>query len=175
MPTEKKIKVVEEYTQKFKDSKSIFLADFSGINVANTIELRRSFRKSDVEYYVIKNTLAKRSLQEAGIDGLNDILVGMTAFAFSTTDAVAPIRVIKDFNKSQTKDSSPLVVKGCVFEGRVFGPDKIDLISSLPSREALISQFVAMLQSPISKVMAALQGTGQKLVGALEQVKKQKS
>ena len=101
MPTEKKIKVVEEYTQKFKDSKSIFLADFSGINVANTIELRRSFRKSNVEYYVIKNTLAKLSLQEAGIDGLNDMLVGMTAFAFSTTDAVAPIKVIKDFNKSR--------------------------------------------------------------------------
>jgi large subunit ribosomal protein L10 len=175
MPTQKKIELVEEYSQKFKESKSIFLADFSGINVANTINLRRSFRKAEVEYYVIKNTLAKRSLQQAGIEGLDDMLVGMTAFAFSTTDAVAPIKVIKEFNKSQPKERNPLVIKGCLFEGKVLGPDQVEVLSSLPSREVLLAQFVGMLQSPIAKLMSTLQGTGQKLLAVLEQVKTQKS
>lgn len=175
MPTQKKIELVEEYSQKFKASKSIFLTDFSGINVANTINLRRSFREAQVEYYVMKNTLAKRSLQKAGIEGLNDMLVGMTAFAFSTTDAVAPVKVIKEFNKSQPKESNPLVIKGCLFEGKILGPDQVEELSSLPSREILLAQFVGMLQSPISKLMGTLQASGQKLLAVLEQVKIQKS
>ena len=175
MPTPKKIELVEEYTKKFKSSKSIFLTDFSGINVANTINLRRSFRDAQVEYYVIKNTLAKRSLQQAGIEGLDDMLVGMTAFAFSSNDAVAPVKVIKEFNKSQPKESKPLVIKGCLFEGKVLGPDQVEALSSLPSREVLLAQFVGMLQSPLAKLMGTLQGSGQKLLAVLEQVKMQKS
>jgi large subunit ribosomal protein L10 len=175
MPTQKKIELVEEYTQKFKSSKSIFLTDFSGINVTNTITLRRSFRNAQVEYYVIKNTLAKRSLKKAGIEGLDDLLVGMTAFAFSTTDAVAPVKVIKEFNKSQPKENNSLVIKGCLFEGKVFGPDQVEALSSLPSREALLAQLVGLLQAPISKLMGTLQGGGQKLVAVLERVKMQKS
>ena len=99
MPTQKKIEQVEEYREKFKSCKSIFLADYSGINVAETTKLRRSFRAANVEYCILKNTLAKRSLKDAGIEGMDEMLVGMTAFAFSDEDAVAPIRVIKEFNK----------------------------------------------------------------------------
>ena len=175
MPTQKKIELVEEYSQKFKESKSIFLTDFSGINVANTINLRRSFRDAKVEYYVIKNTLAKRSLQKAGIEGLDDLLVGMTAFALSDTDAVAPVKVIKEFNKSQPKEGQPLVIKGCLFEGKILNPDQVEALASLPSREVLLAQFVSMLQSPISKLMGTLQASGHKLLAVLEQVKMKKS
>ena len=175
MPTQKKIEQVDQYAQKFKRCKSIFLADFSGINVEQTTELRRRFRKAQVEYCVLKNTLAKRSLKNAGIDGLDMILKGMTSFAFSEDDPTAPIRVIKDFNKTLPKDNKTLVVKGCVFEGKVLGADKIEALTNLPSREVLLAQFIAMLQSPLSQLVRVLQASGQKLVGVLSSVKNGKS
>jgi large subunit ribosomal protein L10 len=175
MPTQKKIELVEEYAEKFKSSKSIFLADFAGINVAETTKLRRSFRNANVEYCILKNTLAKRSLENAGIDGMNEMLKGMTAFAFSDDDAVAPIRVIKEFNNQVKKENKPLVVKGCVFEGRVFGPERVEEISKLSNRSDLLAQFAGVLKSPMSNLVGALSGTGRKLVGVLEALKLQKS
>jgi large subunit ribosomal protein L10 len=175
MPTQKKIDVVEEYTQKFKNAKSIFMADFGGINVAEANMLRRSFRSANIEYKVLKNTLAKRSFDDAGIEGIDQLLIGMTGFAFSEDDPVAPIKIIKDFNKSLPKEKRGLVVKGCLFEGKVFGPEKADELANLPSREVLLAQLLGMLQSPMSKLLGALQGTGQKLVGTLDSLKNQKS
>jgi large subunit ribosomal protein L10 len=174
MPTEKKIRIVEEYSEKFKASKSIFLADFSGINVADTTKLRRSFRNAKVHYCVIKNTLAKRSLEKAGIEGMNEMLSGMTAFAFSEEDAIAPIRIINDFNKQLKKENSPLVVKGCLFEGRIFGPEQADAIAKLPSREQLLAQLIGLLKAPMSNLVSVLSAPGRKLVGTLEAVKAQK-
>ena len=175
MPTQKKIELVEEYAEKFKGSKSIFLADFSGIDVANTTVLRRSFRAANVEYCVLKNTLAKRSFQDAGIEGMDEMLTGMTAFAFTDTDPVAPVKVINEFNKNLKKDESNLVIKGCIFEGKVFGPEQADAIAKLPTREVLLAQFVGLLQAPMTKLLGTLQNTGQKLVGTLEEIKKQKT
>jgi large subunit ribosomal protein L10 len=175
MPTQKKIELVDEYAKKFKTSKSIFLADFSGINVAETTKLRRSFRAANVDYCILKNTLAKRSFENAGIEGMTEMLKGMTAFAFSGEDAVAPIKVINDFNKQVSKDGSPLVIKGCVFEGKVFGAEKADALAKLPNREQLLGQLVGVLKAPMSNLVGVLSATGQKLVGTLESVKSQKS
>jgi large subunit ribosomal protein L10 len=175
MPTPRKAEIVEEYSEKFKTSKSIFLADYSGINVAETTKLRRSFRDANVHYCVLKNTLAKLSLDKAGIEGMDEMLKGMTAFAFSDDDAAAPIRVINDFNKQKKKDESHLVVKGCVFEGRVFGADQADALSKLPSREVLLAQLVGVLKAPMTNLVNVLSGTGRNLVGTLESLKSQKS
>jgi large subunit ribosomal protein L10 len=175
MPTQKKIELVDQYALKFKQCKSIFLADFTGMNVAQVTELRRQFRKAKVEYCVLKNTLAKRSLKNAGIEGLDQLLKGMTSFAYSEQDATAPIKVIKDFNKTLSKEQKSLVVKGCVFEGRIFGADKVEALTNLPSREVLLAQLVGMLQSPLSRLLLVLQASGQKLVGVLTGVKETKS
>jgi large subunit ribosomal protein L10 len=174
MPTQKKIEQVEEFAQKLKGSKSIFLTDYSGINVGDTNNLRRSFRNAKVEYFILKNTLAKRSFEKAGIEGINEMLQGMTSFAYSATDAVAPIKVIKEFNKQRRREQSTLTIKGCIFEGKVFGSEDAEALSNLPSREVLLSQLIGMLRSPMSMVISVLQNSGQKLVGALEAVKQQK-
>jgi len=175
MPTQKKIETVESFSERFKTSKSIFLADFSGINVADTTMLRRSFRKANVHYIILKNTLAKRSLSNAGVDGLDEVLHGMTAFAFSDHDPIAPIKVIKDFNKGRGRDQTELRVKGCIFEGTILGPERIDELSNLPSREVLLAQFVGLLQSPLVKLLGTLKGSGQKLAGVLDSLKNQKT
>jgi large subunit ribosomal protein L10 len=175
MPTQKKIDLVEEYAEKFKTSKSVFMTDFSGINVDETTKLRRSFREANVHYCVLKNTLAKRSFEKAGIEGLDEFLRGMTAFAFSEQDAIAPIKVIQEFNKRVPKDTPALVVKGCVFEGKIFGAEQADAIAKLPGRNELIAQFIGLLNAPMTNLVNVLSGAGRKLVGTLEAVKAQKS
>jgi len=173
MPTQEKIELVERYADKFKGAKSIFLADFKGINVEQDTQLRRVFREKNVQYFVLKNTLAKRSLHNAGIEELDDLLKGVTSFAMSDDDPVAPIKVIKDFVKEHKLNT--LSVKGCVFEGNYFGPDQAEALANLPTREALIGQFVGMLQSPMTNFLGVLQATGRKLAGVLEAVKNQKT
>jgi large subunit ribosomal protein L10 len=175
MPTKKKEEIIEEYSEKFKTSKSVFFADFSGINVAETTKLRRTFRDANVHYRILKNTLAKRSLDKAGIEGLDEMLKGMTSFAFGEEDATAPIRVINEFNRQKKKDVSALVVKGCIFEGRVFDAEQADALSKLPSRDVLLSQLLSVLKAPMTNLVGVLSGTGRKLVGTLESLKSQKS
>jgi large subunit ribosomal protein L10 len=175
MATQKKINQVETYTKKFQDAKSIFLADFKGIDVAAVTELRKQFRDAGVEYRVLKNTLAKRSFAKAGITGLDEQLVGPTAFAFSDTSATLPIKVIQEFNKKNEKNKIALSVKGCLFEGRVFAPEQAEALANLPTREELIAKLLGALQSPMAQVLGLLQANGRKLVGALQAVKSLKS
>jgi large subunit ribosomal protein L10 len=175
MATQKKIDVVEEYAKRFQDAKSIFIADFKGINVAQVTELRRQFRDANVEYRIIKNTLAKRSLANAGIEGLDEHLVGPSAFAYSDTDATAPIKVIQKFNRQNVKSKISLTVKGCLFEGRIFSPEQAEALAMLPSRDELLANLLSTLKAPMSQMVNVLQAGGQKLVGILESIKNQKS
>ena len=173
MATQQKIELVEQYAQKFKDAKSIFLADFRGMTVEQTNDLRRDFRSAGVEYRIVKNTLALRSFQNAGLDDMSEFLTGCTAFAFSDNDPVAPIKVIKEYTKKNKE--AKIEVKGCVFEGKIFKAEQADALSKLPTRDALLSQFVGLLQAPMSNMVGVLQATAQKLAGVLESVKNQKT
>ena len=173
MATQQKIEMVELYSQKFKDAKSIFLADFRGMTVEQTNDLRRDFRSAGVEYRIVKNTLASLSFKNIGLDNMSEFLTGCTAFAFSDDDPVAPIKVIKAYTK-KNKDAK-IEVKGCVFEGQIFKAEQADALAKLPTRDALLSQFVGVLQAPMSNLVGILQATGQKLAGVLESVKNQKT
>jgi large subunit ribosomal protein L10 len=165
--------LVEQYSQKFKDAKSIFLADFRGMTVEETNNLRRDFRSAGVEYRIVKNTLASLSFKNVGLESMSQFLTGCTAFAFSDKDPVAPIKVIKEYTKKNK--NAKIEVKGCVFEGKIFAADQVDALSNLPTRDVLLSQFVRVLQAPMSKLVSVLSATGQKLVGVLESVKNQKT
>jgi large subunit ribosomal protein L10 len=173
MATQQKIELVEQYSQKFKDAKSIFLADFRGMTVEQTNDLRRDFRTAGVEYRILKNTLALLSFKNVGLENMSEFLKGCTAFAFSDNDPVAPIKVIKEYTK-KNKDAK-ITIKGCVFEGKIFTADKADALAKLPTRDALLAQFVGLLQAPMSNLVGVLQATGQKLTGVLESVKNQKT
>ncbi len=171
MPTQEKIQLVEEYAEKFKKAKSVYLTDFTGLNVQMTDELRRKFREAHVEYKVLKNRLAKRSLNEAGVEDLDPYLKGVTSFVIGYDDPVVPAQIIKEFNKKKEL----LKLKAALFEGRVFGEDQVAKLADLPSREVLLSQFVGMLQSPMTKLAATLQASMQKLVRTLDALKEAKN
>lgn len=170
MATPEKIAIVEQYTEKFKQAKSVYLTDFTGMDVATVSELRTKFRNADIEYKVLKNRLAKRSLNQAGINELDQYLKGVTSFIIGYDDPVAPARIIKEFNSKKER----LILKVVYFEGKVFEAEMASKLADLPTREELIAKLLGTLQAPMTKLAGTLQAAMQKLVGTLNSLKDSK-
>ena len=107
-------------------------------------ELRKQLREAGVEFQVIKNTMTRRAAAAAGIEGLDPMLVGPTAIAFSKEDVVAPAKILSKF----AKEHEQLEIKGGLVEGKVVGLDEIQALADLPSREGLLSMLLSVLQAP---------------------------
>ena len=172
MSTPKKEAVVQELTDKFKNASALYLADFKGMDMETTTSLRKKFSSEDIEYKVVKNTLSKIALKNAGIEGLDNHFKGVTAIAMTNADPTKPARVISDFNKEA--DGDGLKLKACLFEGVLYGPDKVDDLAKLPTREELITTFALTLKAPMTKLVSTLSSPLQKTLAALEAVKAQK-
>ncbi|RKY77313.1 50S ribosomal protein L10 [candidate division KSB1 bacterium] len=162
---------VEQISKKFREANSVFLTDFSGLNVEEITKLRRSLREASVDFKVVKNTLARRSLQEVGYEEILDSLRGPTAFAFAMDDPVAAARIIMDFAKKTEKPK----IKGIIFEGRVLDASEASMIAALPPREVLIARVVGGISSPLVGFVGGLQAILRNLVGVLNAVCEKKS
>ncbi len=170
MPTAEKEAIVADVAEQLSKASSIFLTDYKGLNVEEITKLRQAFAGANVEYRVVKNTLAKLSAKSAGCDDIVEYLQGPTALAFGMDDPVAPARVISEFSKKNEK----LTVRACLFEGVLFGEERVAELASLPSRDEVLGQLVGVLQAPISNLAYALNGVLSKLVYALDAVKEKK-
>ncbi len=165
-----KIEKVNELTDLLRDAKSVILNDFTGLNVEDISQLRNLCRDGGVYYTVVKNTLAKRSFGELGIDGLDPLLEGPTAVAISTVDEVAPAQILKKF-----ADENELpVFKGGYVAGRVIDKNEVVRLAALPSREVLLAQVVGTLQAPIQGLVGVLSASMRDLVGVLNAVSEKK-
>ncbi|MPQ27161.1 50S ribosomal protein L10 [Bacillus paralicheniformis] len=143
--------VVEEITSKLKESKSTIIVDYRGLNVAEVTELRKQLREADVEFKVYKNTMTRRAVEQAELDGLNDFLTGPNAIAFSTEDVVAPAKVLNEFAKKH----EALEIKAGVIEGKVSTVEEVKALAELPSREGLLSMLLSVLQAPVRNLALA--------------------
>ena len=143
---------VSALAAKMKEAKLILLTDYRGINVEDVTSLRADLRKSNAEYCVIKNNITKRALAEAGIEGLEDKLVGPTAVIMSNEDYLEPAKAIYKFSK----DNDYYKIKGGVIEGKVMTAEEIITLAKLPSRETLLSMLAGALLGNISKLAVAL-------------------
>lgn len=123
--------VVEEIASKLKESKSTIIVDYRGLNVSEVTELRKQLREANVEFKVYKNTMTRRAVEQAELNGLNDFLTGPNAIAFSTEDVVAPAKVLNDF----AKNHEALEIKAGVIEGKVSTVEEVKALAELPSRE----------------------------------------
>ncbi len=170
MATQQKIDIVETYSERFKEAKGVYLADYKGIDVQTVTKMRKQFRDTGVEYKVLKNRLAKRALNNAGISELDEYLNGVTAFIITDDDPVSPAKIIKEFNKK----NEILHVKAVYVEGKVLSVEDAKKLADLPSRDVLLSQFVGVLQAPMTKFAATLQASMQKLARTLDAVKESK-
>jgi large subunit ribosomal protein L10 len=142
---EKKKQIVDEITEKFKNSVSTIVVDYRGLNVAEITELRKQLREAGVEFKVYKNTLTRRAAEAAELTEINDVLTGPNAIAFSNEDVVAPAKILNNF----AKENEALEIKVGVIEGKVVSLDEIKALAELPSREGLLSMLLSVLQAPI--------------------------
>ncbi len=169
MKREDKARVIEELAAKLKDS-AVVLVDYKGINVAQSTQLRARSRESGVDFVVAKNTLTKRAADQAGVEGLDDLLVGPTAIAFSE-DPVVGAKLMAEF----ADQVESFVLKGGLLEGgRVLDDAGVVALSRLPGREQLIAQVVGGIGSPLTSFVTVLNNTVQGLVVALGQIAEQK-
>lgn len=159
---------VEQITGQLEGAATLYLTDYQGLSVDQVNELRDRFRKSGVDYKVIKNTLLRLAMERiGGYDELYDHLHGPTAVAFSEEPA-APARVIQDFIKDLKVERPEL--KAAFVDGAVYGSDQLDVLALLKSKEELVADIIGLLLSPMTNVVGALQAQGSNLVGAIKTI-----
>lgn len=171
MPTPQKEAIVKKMTEKFSSARSIFLADFTGVDVNTITQLRKEFRQARVEYRIVKNSLAKLSFKDAGIEGLDHYLSGVNSYAISYDDPTQPIKVLEKFQKDL---DGKFPVKAAYFEGQVVDAQRVSGLSRLPSKQELLGQFVGMIQSPMAKLAAMLRGSLSNLASVLKALEESK-
>lgn len=163
-----KEQLVAELKEKLAGASTLYYTDFTGLNVKRMTELRRRLRKAKVEYVVIKNTLALRAAQEAGL--VTQELHGPTGLVMST-DPLAAAKVLADFAKEN--DQKP-VVKGGLMDGRAIDAAQVKKLAAMPSREQMLAELGAGLQSPLAAFVGALNGLLYTFAGALDALKTQR-
>lgn len=168
-----KAAVVAEMKEKLQAAQGAVFVQFSGLTVADATKLRRKFREGGVEYKVIKNTLTRIAADELGFNALDEFLEGPTAMAYSTEDAVAPAKILKEFMK-ETKTEA-ISIKVGIADGQVIDAKAVDALANLPSREELIAKVVGSMQAPISGLVNVLQGNIRNMVYVLDAVRAKKA
>ena len=147
---EKKAQVVEEITSKLKNSAGVVFVDYRGLTDEEITALRRSLRENNADVKVYKNTLTKRALDSLNIS-LDECVEGPSALVYSE-DAVAPIKVVTNF----AKDHEALSVKGGIVDGKVTSLDEIKALSTIPSREGLLTMLAGGLIGTVRDLSIAL-------------------
>ena len=163
-----KEQLVVELKEKIGGASALYYTDFTGLNVKRMTELRRRLRKANVEYVVIKNTLALRAVNESGLVGSK--LKGPTGLVMAK-DAVSAAKVLSDFAKEN--DARP-TVKGGMLEGTSIDAAQVKRLAAMPSREQMLAELGAGLQSPLSAFLGAMNGLLTMFAGALDALKTQR-
>jgi len=168
MKRSNKDRLVAELADKLRGASVLYFTDFTGLNVKRMTDLRRRLRKSGVEYVVIKNTLALRAVSQSGL--VSERLRGPTGLVLAR-DPIAAARVLAEFAKEN--DAKPSL-KGGLLDGRVIDSAQVKRLATMPSREQMLAELGAGLQSPMAAFVGALSGLLYLFVGALEGLRMQR-
>jgi large subunit ribosomal protein L10 len=168
MKRAEKEQLVTELRDKLTNAQSLYYTDFTGLNVKRMTELRRRLKRAGVDYVVIKNTLALRAVNESGLVGTK--LKGPTGLVVGK-DPVAAARVLADFAK-EFEDKPAM--KGGMLQGKAIDNAQLKRMASLPSREQMLADLAASMQSPMAAFLGALSGPLYMFAGALDALKTQR-
>ena len=159
MNRDQKAAVIDEVAGQITEAEAVFAVDYRGISVPQAAELRTRLRDADASFRVVKNTLTERAADQAGAEGLKELLDGPTAMTFVRGDAATAAKALRDFRRQ----TQLLEFKGGWMNGAALTPDEVDSIAQLPSRDVLYGRLVGMVASPLTGLAAALGG----LIGGL--------
>jgi large subunit ribosomal protein L10 len=167
---EQKKEIVAEVNEAAGRALSAVLANYRGITVSQMTELRARARESGVYLKVIRNTLAKRAVEGTPYECLNDVLVGPTLFAFSQEDHGSAARLLRDY----VRGPEQLEVKAIAVDGQLLGPDQLDRIARLPTKEEALATLMSVMQAPVVKLARTFNEVPARLVRTLAAVRDQK-
>lgn len=169
MKKEDKQVIIDNIASTLKEYSAVYLTQTTGLDAEMTSALRRAAFKADVMIIVVKNTLVKKAMEMSDVDysGLYPALAGSTSLMLSNTGN-APAKLIKDFLKKNKNAKLPLLKAAFVEESVYMGAEQLDALCSIKSKNELIADVVALLQSPAKNVVSALTSGGTKLHGILE-------
>jgi len=156
---DQKAAVIDEVAGQIQEADAVFAVDYRGISVPQAAELRTKLREADASFRIVKNTLTERAADQAGAEGLKELLQGPTAMTFVRGDAAAAAKALRDFRRA----TQLLEFKGGWMNGEALTPEAIDAIAQLPSREVLYGRLVGMVASPLTGLASAMGG----LIGGL--------
>jgi len=167
MTREEKVQEIEALKAKFEEYDNFYVVDAQGLTVEQVNKLRMICHEKGVEYRVAKNSLIKKALEqiEGTNEDINKALAGPTAVFFSEV-ANMPGKILEDFRKGS---DLPILKAASISSDIYEGDDQIAVLSKLKSRDELVAEVVALLQSPIKNVISGLQGSaGQKIAGLVK-------
>jgi len=166
MRKEDKNTIIDSLVEQIQNNKHFYIADISGLNAEKTSKLRRKCFEGKIELIVVKNTLLKKALEKIGgnYEELYSVIKDSSSIMLSES-ANAPARLIKEFRKTSEK---PLLKAAYVEESVYIGDSELDALVSLKSKEELVGDIIALLQSPAKNVISALQSGKNILAGVVK-------
>ncbi|HSS80068.1 MAG TPA: 50S ribosomal protein L10 [Gaiellaceae bacterium] len=166
MLKEQKHRVVEQLTERLRDTETLMVADYRGLTMPEIDELRSKLLEAGARFTVVKNTLTRRAAEAAGRQEVLDLIDGPTAIAFldSEGDPAAVAKILND--TARTNDV--LVIRGGLLEGTVVGDVEIKRLATLPSADVLRAQLVGAVAAPLTTVVGLFAAPLRDLVGVID-------
>ena len=155
MPTEEKVRKVKEIQDWLERCSLAISTDFTGMGVTDMTALRRALREKDVQYTVVKNSLAALAADAADKPLFKDIIDGPTGLAIGYGDPAEPAKALSDHLRSTR---APMKIRGAVMGDRALTAQQVELLASLPSRDEMIARLLGQMQAPISGLARVLNG-----------------
>lgn len=168
MTKDQKVVAIQEIKDLLQDAKVVYVADLDGLNAAKSSDFRRQAFKQNIKVKVVKNTLLQKAMEQIeGVDysEMFETFKGNTALMIAET-ANAPAKLIKDFRK---KEEKPALKSAFVQETFYVGDNNLDALVSIKSREEMIGEIIGLLQSPIQRVVSALQNKSETVEAKAEE------
>ena len=169
MRKEQKDQLIESLCEMIKSCPHLYIADIGGLNSVQTSKLRRAAFRKEVKLVVVKNALAIKAMEHTGIDysELFPVMKGESAIMLSNTNN-APAKLIKEFRANEKGVQKPVLKGAYVEECFYIGEEHLDALVNIKSKNELIADVVALLQSPIKNVVSQLQSGANTIPGVLK-------
>jgi len=169
MRKELKEQIIEEVAAQLAETPNFYVTDIAGLDAEKTSALRRACFEKDIKLMVVKNTLFRKALEKSAeaalVDSIRPVLEGNSAIMFTTTPN-GPAKLIKEYGEKMGK---PVLKGACVQECVYVGAENLNVLINIKSREEMIADIIALLQSPIKNVVSALQSNaGGKVAGLVK-------
>ena len=177
MRKEQKEQLIDSLCEEIKAYPHLYVADMGGLNSVLTSSIRRMAFRREVKMTVVKNALLVKALERTGIDysELFPVIKGETVIMLSNVNN-APAKLIKDFRTQNAKVTTKPLLKGAYVEESFYlGDENLDTLVNIKSKNELIADVVAMLQSPMQNVIGALQNAGSTIAGVLKTLEEKKA